>query len=344
MQPPSSDGPTTPPPAPRRAPGGVVLRPWRPGDEDRINPVFNRVFSADRSLDEWRWKFAGAEWAIAVAEADGDVVAHAAGVPARLALGGREVDALQVVDTFSLAGHLRRPEWRDLWVEVMAYLAERLGRPRGVALMYGLPGVRARRQAVARCGYDRVPPQPVTVLDRGAGGERRSLGSYAFRADLAGDREPALDGLWRRTAARHRAAFVHDAAFAARRLAAHPRVSYARFLIRPRLAGSPAAFVAFRLDRDAVRWVDLVWDGRRPGALELAAHLSAELARSAGAAREELWLAADPEARAVLERAGFAARPEPRDIACILRPLDPALDLAVLDGGLRLTMADGDLV
>ena len=46
----------------------------------------------------------------------------------------------------------------------------------------------------------------------------------------------------------------------------------------------------------------------------------------------------------MLARAGFTAAPEPRGIACILRTLDPGLDLAALDGRLRLTMADADLV
>ncbi len=331
-------------PPPPREHAGVVLRPYRPGDETRINAVFNRVFSLDRELDEWRWKCEGHEWAIAVAEVAGEVVAHAAGIPSRLVLDDRVVDALQVVDTFSLAGHLRRPEWRDLWVATMAYLAEDLGRSRGVGLMYGLPGRRARRQAVARCGYDAVPAQPVTVLSRAPAGGRASVSRYAFRAELVEPGDPRLDQLWAAAVGRHPVAFVHDAAFAARRLADHPAARYARFVVCPRLSSRPAAFVAFRLDPDAVRWVDLVWDGRHAGALELAAHLSARLAATHGAAREELWLTADPEAEAVLARAGFSAGPEPRGIACILRALDPTLDLGPLDGRLRLTMADADLV
>ena len=67
----------------------------------------------------------------------------------------------QVVDTFSLAaGHLRRPEWRDLWVETMAYLADDIGRLSGVGLMYGLPAAapavrRSPAAATMRCRPNR---------------------------------------------------------------------------------------------------------------------------------------------------------------------------------------------
>ncbi len=323
---------------------GVVLRPYEPGDEDGINAVFNRVFGLRRSLDEWRWKFRAAPKAIAVATSQGEVVAHAAGLPARLQVGGRVARTLQVVDTFSLAGHRRRPEWRDLWVNVMALLADGIGRSQGVDLMVGFPGVRARRQAVARCGYDAVPPQEVTVLSRSGAATRLLSGRLAFRAELAADREPRLDALWSAVAPRYPVAFVHDAEHAERRLSGRPGVDYHRFLIRPRLSRRPAAFVAFRIAPEAVYWVDLVWDGRSAGAIELAAHLSAMLAAKAGAPSEEMWLTGDPEAQAVLARRGFAAATEPRGIAMILRALDPDLDLAALDGRFHLTMADADLL
>ena len=323
---------------------GVVLRPYEPGDEVEINAVFNQVFSLERSLDDWQWKFRAEPRAIAVATSKGEVVAHAAGLPMRLRLGGQVKRVLQVVDTFSLAGHRRRPEWRDLWVDAMALLADGIGRAQGVDLMVGFPGVRARRQAVARCGYDAVPPQELTVLSRAGGRPRALVRRLGFRAELAAERDPRLDALWAAAGPRYPVAFVHDADHAERRLSGRPGVNYHRFLILPRLSRRPVAFVAFRVAPEAVCWVDLVWDGRRAGALELAAHLSALLAGRAGVQREEMWLTGDPEAQAVLTRLGFEAAPEPRGIAMILRALDPKLDLAALDRRFYLTMADADLV
>jgi hypothetical protein len=323
---------------------GVVLRAYEAGDEDAINAAFNHVFGLDRSLDDWRWKFRAEPRAIAVATVDGEVVAHAAGLPARLQVGGRVSRVLQVVDTFSLAGHRRRPEWRNLWVDVMSLLADGIGRARGVDLMVGFPGVRALRQAVARCGYDAVPPQEVTVLSRAVGRSSTLSRRLAFRAELAGEREPRLDALWSKAAPRFTATFVHDAAHAERRLSGRPGVDYHRFLILPRLSRRPAAFVAFRVSPEALYWVDLVWDGRSSGALELAAHLSALLAAQSGASCEEMWLTGDPEAQAVLARLGFTAAPEPRGIAMILRALNPGLDVESLDGRFHLTTADADLM
>lgn len=54
-----------------------TIREYREGDEVEINRVFNEVFCASRSLDEWRWKFIENPInarVIAVAEAAGRIV------------------------------------------------------------------------------------------------------------------------------------------------------------------------------------------------------------------------------------------------------------------------------
>lgn len=55
-----------------------IVREYREGDEIEINRLFNEIFGASRSLDEWRWKFrdgpANAP-VIAVAESGGQIVA-----------------------------------------------------------------------------------------------------------------------------------------------------------------------------------------------------------------------------------------------------------------------------
>ena len=89
---------------------GIELRTFREGDERAINEAFNSVFRQRRSLEEWGWKFP--PWprprTIILAFADGELIAHNAGVPARIQLNGAVVGALQCVDTFSLAGRRRR--------------------------------------------------------------------------------------------------------------------------------------------------------------------------------------------------------------------------------------------
>jgi len=102
------------------------IRLYAPGDEVAINDGFNRVFSKDRSLEEWSWKYrAGSPPLPIVAAWEGHaLVAHNGGIAADFQVDGRQIRALQGADTLSLAAAERRPEWRGAWQAVMDRFAE----------------------------------------------------------------------------------------------------------------------------------------------------------------------------------------------------------------------------
>ena len=322
------------------------IRLYTPGDEVAINDAFNRVFGKNRSLDEWAWKYgAGSPPLPIVAAWEGDaLVAHNGGIAADVQVDERRLKALQGADTLSLAAAERRPEWRDAWQEVMDRFAEIAAEDFGVSLLYGFTGGRAVSHMVRRARWDSVAPRRIPLYVRRQRPSGRSLASRFFRARLMGDHEPALDTLWDRAGRRYAVAVVRDAEHAGRRLGGHPSVRYHRWLITPRLSSTPAAFVAFRTDGGVIRWVDLVWDGR-PGALELVDHLSRELARRHGCAREELWLDGDSEAARWLQVFGFEGGPDPSGVTRVIRFLDESLDPeSFAPERYYTTMADADLV
>jgi hypothetical protein len=322
------------------------IRLYAPGDEVAINDGFNRVFSKDRSLEEWAWKYgAGSPPIPIVAAWEGNVlVAHNGGIPVDFQVDGRRIRALQGADTLSLAAVERRPEWRDAWQEVMDYFAEIAAADFGVSVLFGFTGGRAVSHMVRRARWDSVAPRRIPLYVRRQRPAGRSLASRFFKAHLIGDHEPALDSLWDRAGRRYPVAVVRDAEHARRRLSGHPSVRYHRWLITPRLSSAPAAFVAFRADGGVCRWVDLVWDGR-PGALELVDHLSRGLAEQTGAGSEELWLDGDEEAASWLEVFGFKGGPDPSGVARVTRFLDESLDAeSFAPERYYTTMADADLV
>ena len=137
---------------------------------------------------------------------------------------------------------------------------------------------------------------------------------------------------------------VRDADRALYRFAGHPSVRYHRFLVFPRFGRTPVAFVVFRTDEGRCRWVDLLWDRRHPGALELVNQLSIGLAAQTGAELEELWLNGDPDGQRRLEDRGFARSEVPGQLVMVARAFGDDLDVTDLDGRVYLTMADADLV
>ena len=83
----------------------ITIRPYKQGDEEVINRLFNGVFHKSRTLEEWNWKFrdnpAGkdlAEW-IAVAEKDGRMIGHYTSLATEMKYGDSVVKAGQPVDT-----------------------------------------------------------------------------------------------------------------------------------------------------------------------------------------------------------------------------------------------------
>jgi hypothetical protein len=325
---------------------GLVIRPFRPGDETAVNDGFNTVFHLERSLDEWSWKFPPRADGrlVMIAEIDGELAAHYAGVPVRFTIDGRDWDAAQIVDVYSTRAGRRGFTRKGVWVQTVEAFFETFGRSGRAALLYGFPSPRPLRLGVLQLGYDAVEPQPIVYLSRkpteGAGSRRRHL----YRAELAPDWEPRLDLLWQRARRDYPVAAVRDADRALHRLAGHPTVHYHRFLILPRVGRTPVAFVAFRTDDARCRWVDLLWDHRHPGALELVNHLSMQLAGQTGAEVEELWLNGDPAGQERLEARGFALSEVPGKLVMVARAFDSELDVTALDGRVYLTMADADLV
>ncbi|MBM4063278.1 MAG: hypothetical protein FJ265_19600 [Planctomycetes bacterium] len=69
----------------------LTIRPYRPGDEERILETFNLVFRevcgpgfVDRTLEQWRWQYLQNPWGLRMSLAvapDGTVVSQYAGVP-----------------------------------------------------------------------------------------------------------------------------------------------------------------------------------------------------------------------------------------------------------------------
>lgn len=324
----------------------LVIRPFVPGDERAVNDGFNAAFNLSRSLDEWAWKFPPQADGrlIMLAEIDGELLAHYAGMPVRFTIDGREWTGAQIVDVYSTKAARRGFTRKGVWVRTVEAFFTAFGESGRATLLYGFPSPRPLRLGILQLGYDAVEPQPITYLVRRPGDRVSSRHRHLYRAELAADWEPRLDRLWQRVRGDYPVAVIRDADRALQRFAGHPTVHYHRFLIFPRFGRKPVAFVVFRSDESRCRWVDLLWDHRHPGALELANHLSIALATQTGAELEELWLNGDPAGERLLEARGFVRDEVPGQLVMVARAFHPELDVNALDGRIYLTMADADLV
>jgi len=149
------------------------IRPFRPGDEERILATFNLVFGENdpafvpRTRAEWDWAFARnpAGQRIWVAECEGVIAAQCAALPYRVFIDGREASFTQGVDSMVHPEHrkgLRRP---GLYVETAYPFFRQFGGFGADVLHYGWPVEPAWRIGRTFLGYEIVRTQIVHVRD-----------------------------------------------------------------------------------------------------------------------------------------------------------------------------------
>jgi len=82
-----------------------LVRPYRPGDEQGINNLFNKLFNKGRTIDDWNWQYRDnpavtdvAHW-VFVVEKDGIIVGHYATMPVVMKWGKKRIYACHGADT-----------------------------------------------------------------------------------------------------------------------------------------------------------------------------------------------------------------------------------------------------
>lgn len=271
------------------------VREYRPGDEQRILPAFNRVFAAidptfvPRTIEEWRWRYernpAGLRIFVATTP-DGEVVAHQAGLPVRLVHRGEHVVWNQIVDSFADPRHGRSLKRPGLFVICAKPFGDHYGGPPPKdQIMYGMPVRRAYRIGKRFLGYQTVREQLALEADVAAVGRRASGGVGIEEVTRFQDE---MSALFERARAPHRAIAVRDAAFLNWRFADRPGHDYRMALARTpagRLVGYAVAAVGdFDLARSGLV-VDWLVDPAAPEAGTALRGWLADWARAAGTDR-----------------------------------------------------------
>jgi hypothetical protein len=322
----------------------VAIRPCVSGDGVAINRVFNRVFGLQRPLVEWEWKYREepeGRWVMIALDEAERVITHCGAVPALMQVGELQVRAGQLVDNYSL------PEARyghglgaaRLYVRtVESFFASFAGRD-GLALLFGFPGERYLRLAVARLGFGVMPPQPVGYWVRSAHRRKELLTGHEIRQGF--DRD-AIDELWRRSAPRYDVATVRDGAWLHRRFTGRPGVEYVH--LSAWRHGQVHAWAVVRVQPPLTRWAELVWDGEDPAALAALDRAVTSGSLAVKLERVDMWLMGDEVAAEALRRLGWEQRKQPDKLALVARSFLPGIDVTAFPGRFYVTMGDSDLV
>jgi len=135
-------------------PPDVSIRPYQPGDEDRILETFNLVFRevcgdgfVDRTMEHWRWQYldnpVGQRMSLAVAP-DGTVASQYAGVPLRADTPWGRVTFVHCVDSLTHPAFRKGLKRPGLFV-ITGKPFSAHSRAIGDAVLYGYPVPMAER-------------------------------------------------------------------------------------------------------------------------------------------------------------------------------------------------------
>lgn len=325
---------------------GLVVRPYRAGDEAAILDLFARSFHQPRTPEHWRWKFQENPFGherISVAFVDGRLAGHYAAYPVRIFAQGTLSEAHQVGDTMTdpAIRHIGRGP-----TSVLGRTARHFydtfcaGR---VAFNYGFNVANIQKFSIRFLGSDLVEPvayryrdvrarplPPLTRLERWARG---------WRFELVREVTQEWDELFRRVASRYGFLVARDAAYVRWRYLTCPDVLYA--VVAMRKWGRLAGWLVFRIRDGRFSLGDLLLDSDFDDALEVVLrHLVPMYAVDA----VEGWFPDRPAwMNRILESAGLEARPEPQDLGVMCVPFVMADAPARMRESLYYTMGDSDL-
>jgi len=333
---------------------GLTLRPYRPGDEEGILALFQRVFGQERSLAHWRWKFqdnlVGRHIMLGVTE-PGEVVGQYATIPVRATVDGKRFIFSQPVDSMIDPDYRRGLKKPGLFVSIFLQFRDEYCRPDRAAVMYGFPIPEPLRIGQRLMGY--VPLHPIVKLVKPIGGaphrtpwqqlvELLHRGRVQVREvnrfDLSGDR------LWARCERELRVAIVRDAAYLNWRYAECPDVKYRLLQAEERISHRVCGLAVLRL---GVRGqpVALLMDWMVPqGDWVTADRLlkrSCQEAESAGLTELQAWMPRSSQWHEYLLRWGFYAIDSDYIFSAIT--YTPELPLERLHPLWYYTMGDSDI-
>lgn len=325
------------------------IRPYAPGDEERIVPFFNEIFAGSwdgfepRTAEFWQWQFernpVGHRHYIAE-DASGRVIGSYAAIRAPLLFNGDRLVAAQVVDT---CVH-RDYRSTGLFIELGSAFLRHFGGPDQDAVFFGYPNPPAFRAGVRYLHYLPVDcPIHKLVLNFDA--------SWVDRmSNLAGGRsateltslDARVDTLWNRVRKDLHLSTWRDREYLRWRYQSHPSIHY-RFLAAHDASGDLSGCVVLRLGWFRDKVVPLVdWLIPRGDITVLTTLLvgAAKMALAHGFTRLETWLPPVCPERHDLSTLGFVGAETTFNL--VTRLYHPSLTLEWVKDNWFYTMGDAD--
>ncbi len=336
-----------------------VIRIYQPGDEEKINELFNEVFSQQRDISHWYWKYRdnplGSYFISLAVAGDGRLAAQYAGYPVMVYSSDSSGTSAAEFMTYHIGDKMTRNQYRGVGVGRNSLLArtfmlfrDTFGYGRGVPFAYGFTTHHSRRFGLLLLNYTDIGPVPYRrlTLETVRPLPVRTNRIRAFLSRMTVEEVSEIDPSWTdffyRVAPSYGCLIKRDAPYLSWRYMQRPDRKY--LFLKVRRGQRMAGWSVFYREGTKIVWGDALFaEGDVEAVKTVFTHLLAHpLCRRAEFV--EGWFPPRPHWwDSLLQTLGFTLEPEPSDLH--LTP--PVFTGKNLEGNLRknfyYTIGDSDL-
>ena len=173
-----------------------TIRPYKNGDEHKILEMFNEVFSENRKLEHWYWKYRdnpyGAYFITLATAEDGTIAAHYAGYPVKLCFYGSLNNPPDESMTYHIGDKMTREKFRSigfgksaLLTKTFLFFKDFFAKKHNVPFAYGFTTHHSKRFGLLLLNYADIEPVPYRVFDID---KLNGLSKYSVKEILTGIR------------------------------------------------------------------------------------------------------------------------------------------------------------
>lgn len=322
------------------------LRPYQPGDEERILAAFHRVFATRRTPEQWQAIYAAAPDGFSIMlclDERGQVAAHYGATLHRVHCGeGQTLLAAYGRDAFSLPQYRSVSRGRQgLFQQTAQALFDSLASTSDVSLIYGFAAPRHFKLGGLALGYRpfkgasvwRCPLAAHAAQGVVSCGETRAVAQFG----------EAFDKLWEARKDALKLSLVRDARFLAWRFGPAQKKNYRTWTFSPFFSKDILGYAVFSLMPGGTAYlVDFCLPGYPQANRAFWARISHEL-RWLGYTQVVTWLSDNAPDLAQLFSLGFEAGGKLSETVPAFLALDSSFDAQRPADHFYFTMADSDL-
>ena len=293
-----------------------TIRPYTQEDENPINDAFNNVFGANRSLQEWKWKFQDSSNILLSLSEEDQVVGHYATINENFQYEGIHFVCGHSVDTFSqrVEGAIQTKLIQKLVFQFFALY----GNSNHISLMYGFPGTRILKLGQLKFDYGRGLPIPFWE-------KQVESQKYFPRIQLPKRFSIAkMDSLWTEAKHRYPVSVVRDAYWIQKRYLTRPNHNYLILWVKQK--GNYACVAVVVKKNEALEVIDLIWDGKQEKNLILLEKKITQTAARLGLMKMSMWLSGDEPAAKILSNLSWTLKEEPHKLHLVVKSFNPKID------------------